>query len=130
MLVGERDEVLEAARWTKGIEGVHGRIGARTYWSKPRRRSLACLKGTTRTVVRKNGWKLAEHAGGSIPDAVRHLFNSYIWVADLVRDDLRGCRVEHLGWENIVPVVEETGFRKKEANRCRPTGRTVGRRGG
>src|SRR3954463_6809954 len=35
------------------------------------------------------------------------------WEADLVRDDLRAYVVEHLGDEQAVLVVDETGFLKK-----------------
>ena len=44
-MAGEREEVLEAGQWSKGIEGVHRRIGARSY-----------LKGLLSPVERKNGW--------------------------------------------------------------------------
>ena len=35
----DRDEVLEVARWAKGIEGVHGCIAGRFYRWEPRRRA-------------------------------------------------------------------------------------------
>ena len=44
---------------------------------------------------------------------MQHLLSSYIWDADLVRDDLRDYVVEHLGDANGVLVVDETGFLKK-----------------
>ena len=62
---------------------------------------------------RKNGWQLAEQAGDATPYGVQHLLSSYIWDADLVRDDLRDYVVEHLGDANGVLVVDETGFLKK-----------------
>ena len=39
----DRDEVLEVARWAKGIEGVHGRIAGRFHRWEPRRRALDYL---------------------------------------------------------------------------------------
>ena len=52
----DRDEVLEVARWAKGIEGVHGRIAGRFHRWEPRRRALDYLKGLLSPVERKNGW--------------------------------------------------------------------------
>ena len=55
----------------------------------------------------------AEQAGDATPDGVQRLLYSYVWDADLVRDDLRDYVVEHLGDEDGVLVVDETGFLKK-----------------
>ena len=112
-MVGEREEVMEAARWARGIEEVHRRIGARFYRSEPRRRALAYLKGLISPVERKNGWQLAEQAGDATPDGVQRLLYNYVWDSDLVRDDLRDYVVEHLGEAEGVLVVDETGFLKK-----------------
>ena len=60
---------------------------------------------------RKNGWQLAEQA--ATPYGVQHLLSTYVWDADLVRDDLRDYVVEHLGDVHGVLVVDETGFLKK-----------------
>ena len=112
-MVGEREEVLEAARWARGIEEVHRRIGDRFYRSEPRRRALAYLKGLISPVERKNGWQLAEQAGDATPDGVQRLLYNYVWDSDLVRDDLQDYVVEHLGEAEGVLVVDETGFLKK-----------------
>ncbi len=109
----ERDEVLEVTRWAKGIEGVHGCISGRFHRSEPRRRALEYLKGLLSPVERKNGWQLAEQVGDATPYGVQRLLSSYRWDADLVRDDLRDYVVEHLGQEDGVLVVDETGFLKK-----------------
>ena len=109
----DRDEVLEVARWAKGIERVHGCIAGRFHRSEPRRRVLDYLKGLISPVDRKNGWQLAEQAGDATPDGVQRLLSSYVWDADLVRGDLRDYVVEHLGDEDGVLVVDETGFLKK-----------------
>ena len=110
-----RDEVLEVARWAKGIEEVHGCIAERFHRSEPRRRALEYLKGLIAPVERKNGWQLAERAGDVSPDGVQRLLSTYRWDADLVRDDLRAYVVEHLGETDGVLVVDETGFLKKGA---------------
>ena len=51
--------------------------------------------------------------GGRHPYGVQHLLSTYVWDADLVRDDLRDYVVEHLGDVRGVLVVDETGFLKK-----------------
>ena len=112
-MAGEREEVLEAARWGRGIEEVHRRIEARFYRSEPRWRALSYLKGLLSPVERKNGWQLAEQAGDATPDGVQRLLYNYVWDADLVRDDLKDYVVEHLAAADGVLVVDETGFLKK-----------------
>ena len=92
---------------------MHRRIGSRFYRSEPRRRALAYVKGLLSPIERKNGWQLAEQAGDATPYGVQHLLSTYIWEADLVRDDLRDYVVEHLGDAGGVLVVDETGFLKK-----------------
>ena len=112
MVVG-REEVAEVARWAEGIVRVHECIAGRFRRPEPRKRALEYLKGLLSPVERKNGWQLAEQAGDATPYGVQHLLSTYIWDADLVRDDLRDYVVEHLGDANRVLVVDETGFLKK-----------------
>ena len=56
---------------------------------------------------------MAEQAGDATPDGVQRLLSTYIWDANLVRDDLAGYVVEHLADAAAVLVVDETGFLKK-----------------
>ena len=107
------EDVAEVARWAKGIEGVHECITGRFRRPEPRRRALDYLRGLLSPVERKNGWQLAEQAGDATPYGVQHLLSTYVWDADLVRDDLRDYVVEHLGDASGVLVVDETGFLKK-----------------
>ena len=123
----ERDEVLEVARWAKGIEGVHGCIAGRFYRSEPRWRALEYLKGLLSPVERKNGWQLAERSFGQAQEATPLPTGCSDYcpplpvagagstggMLNLVRDDLRAYVVEHLGDERGVLVVDETGFLKK-----------------
>ena len=107
------EDVAEVARWARGIEGVHECIAGRFRRPEPRRRALDYLRGLLSPVERKNGWQLAEQAGDATPYGVQHLLSTYVWDADLVRDDLRDYVVEHLGDVHGVLVVDETGFLKK-----------------
>jgi SRSO17 transposase len=108
-------EMAEVVAWAEGIEAVHARIAGRFGRVEPRRRVLDYLKGLVSPIERKNGWQLAEQAGDLTPDGVQRLLASYDWDADLVRDDLRGYVVEHLGHPEGVLVIDETGFIKKGA---------------
>ena len=108
-----RDEVAEVVRWAEGIERVHKCIAGRFRRPEPRRRALDYLRGLLSPVERKNGWQLAEQAGDATPDGVQRLLSTYVWDADLVRDDLARYVVEHLADADGVLVVDETGFLKK-----------------
>jgi SRSO17 transposase len=105
---------LEVVRaWAVGLEALHARIAPRFARAEPRRRVLAYLRGLLGAVTRKNGWQLAEHAGEVTPDGMQRLLSTADWDPDLVRDDLRGYVVEHLGDPGGVLVADETGFLKK-----------------
>ena len=112
-MAGVIEDVAEVARWAKGIEGVHQCIAGRFRRPEPRRRALDYLRGLLSPVERKNGWQLAEQAGDATPYGVQRLLSTYVWDADLVRDDLRDYVVEHLGGVHGVLVVDETGFLKQ-----------------
>ena len=99
--------------WQKELEALHGRIAPRFRRSEPRRRALGYLKGLLSAAQRKNGWQLAEQMGEARPDGVQRLLNAADWDADRVRDDLRHYVMEHLGDEDAVLIVDETGFLKK-----------------
>jgi SRSO17 transposase len=109
----EAAEVQEVQAWAAGLQALHARIAGRFVRAEPRRRALAYLKGLLGNVARKNGWRLAEHAGERTPDGMQRLLATAGWDPDLVRDDLRAYVVEHLGDPGAVLVVDETGFLKK-----------------
>jgi len=71
------------------------------------------MLGLLSDLDRKNCWSIAERRGARIPDALQHLLSRSVWDADLVRDDLRGYVVDHLGHPDAVLVVDETGDLKK-----------------
>jgi SRSO17 transposase len=106
-------EIEEVQAWAAGLGAVHARIAPRFARAEPRRRVLAYLRGLLGAVTRKNGWQLVEHAGEDTPDGMQRLLATADWDPDLVRDDLRGYVVEHLGDPGAVLVVDETGFLKK-----------------
>jgi SRSO17 transposase len=109
----EAADIEEVRAWAAGLDALHARIAGRFARAEPRRRALAYLRGLLGPVGRKNGWQLAEHAGEATPDGMQRLLATADWDPDLVRDDLRGYVVEHLGDPGAVLVVDETGFLKK-----------------
>jgi hypothetical protein len=106
-------DIEEVQAWAVGLDALHARIAPRFARAEPRRRVLAYLRGLLGNVGRKNGWQLAEHAGERSPDGMQRLLATADWDPELVRDDLRGYVVEHLGDPGAVLVVDETGFLKK-----------------
>jgi SRSO17 transposase len=109
----EAADIEEVHTWATGLDALHLSIAGRFARAEPRRRVLAYLRGLLGPVGRKNGWQLAEHAGERTPDGMQRLMSTADWDPDLVRDDLRGYVVEHLGDPQAVLVVDETGFLKK-----------------
>lgn len=110
-------ELVEAlasvSGWSRDLEALHERIALRFARSEQRQRSLSYLKALLSPIERKNGWQLAEQMGETNPDGVQRLLNAADWDTDAVRDDLRDYVVEHLGDEDGVLIVDETGFLKK-----------------
>jgi hypothetical protein len=80
---------------------------------EPRRRARSLVLGLLSDLPRKNCWTIAEHAGDATPDGAQHLLGRAKWDADAVRDDIRTYVVDHLGDEEAVLVVDETGDLKK-----------------
>src|SRR5262245_9186049 len=105
--------VEQAQQWADELGGVAELISDRFSRSEARERAVTYLRGLLSPVERKNGWQLAEEAGDQTPYATQHLLGRAVWTADEVRDDLRAYVVKHLGDEDGVLVVDETGFLKK-----------------
>ena len=71
-------------------------------------------KGLLAQVGRKHTWQIAEYVHAT-PDGLQHLLARAVWDPDRVRDEVRDYMVEHLGAEDGVLIVDETGFIKKGA---------------
>src|SRR5215475_2706 len=105
--------IRQTRSWAKELGEIAVLIGDRFSRSELRERALTYLRGLLSPVERKNGWQLAEEAGDQTPYATQHLLGRAVWSAEEVRDDLREYVVKHLGDEDGVLVVDETGFLKK-----------------
>lgn len=104
---------VDAEDWAGEFDVVTARIASRFSRREPRQHAVAYLRGLLAPLDRKNGWQLAEAAGERTPDGMQDLLSRMAWDADAVRDDLRTYVVEHLGDEQAVLVLDETGFLKK-----------------
>jgi len=111
--VDEQAAVAAANEWAAGLEALHARIAPRFRRAEPRQRALSYVRGLLHPVERKNGWQLAEQAGERTPDGMQRLLDAAEWDVEAVRDDLRAYVVEHLGSQQAVVVLDETGFVKK-----------------
>src|SRR5919206_3576680 len=99
-----------AEGWTRELDALAARIAPRFGRAEPRRRALAYLRGLLAPFERKNGWPLAEAAGDHTPDGMQEFLARVHWDADALRDDLRAYVIEHLGDDDAVLVLDETGF--------------------
>jgi len=71
------------------------------------------IQGLMSGAERKNGWQLSEQLGEHTPYMLQQFLYRGSWNADRVRDHLRGYVCEHLGEQDGVLVVDETGFLKQ-----------------
>jgi SRSO17 transposase len=104
---------LEVEDWSRDLDELGVRLGHHFLRSEPRQRLVAYLRGLMAPVERKNGWQLAEAAGDRTPSGMQEFLSRARWDADLVRDDLQAYAIEHLGDDQAVLVLDETGFLKK-----------------
>jgi SRSO17 transposase len=105
--------LVEVEGWAGALEKLVAGLASRFCRDAGVRRALSYLRGLLAPLERKNGWKLAEAAGDVSPAAMQDFLTRTRWDADAVRDDLQAYVVEHLGDEQAVLVLDETGFLKK-----------------
>uniref|UniRef100_UPI0038B6381B IS701 family transposase n=1 Tax=Streptomyces chiangmaiensis TaxID=766497 RepID=UPI0038B6381B len=103
------------ATWERELNDLFLSISHRFGRADLRRRMRDYVRGLLAPVGRKNGWQLAEFAGHRTPDGLQRLLNGAIWDADDVRDDLQSYVAKHLGDDDGVLVIDDTGFIKKGA---------------
>jgi SRSO17 transposase len=99
--------------YTDPLEDASRRIAPCFARSETRARSRRYLAGLLSQTERKNGWHLAEQSGERHPRGIQRLLDEADWDAEEVRDEVRRYVVDHLGHENGILIVDETGFVKK-----------------
>lgn len=81
--------------------------------SKTRESAQAYFHGLISSIERKNSWQLAEQAGCKAPYSFQHLLGRSLWDENKLRDLSRNYTVDHLGLDDSIIAVDETGFLKK-----------------
>src|SRR4051812_19433045 len=104
---------LEVGGWRAELDGLLARFGRLFARAEPRGQAGRYLEGLLAPVERKNGWQLAEAIGDARPWRTQRGLSHLLWGEGAARDLCREHAVAHLGAEDAVLVVDETGFPKK-----------------
>ena len=111
---------IEATRelWASSLHDVKARM--RPLFSQERVAASAnsFLDGLLSGERRKTGWMRAEAAGDTGPWRRQAILGRGRWDADALRDVVRDYAIEHLGAEDAVLVIDETGFLKQGKATC------------
>lgn len=127
----EEQELRILSQGWQALAELSGRVGVHVRRAEVRSRLQRYLQGLLASVERKNGWQLSEALGESNAHGVQRLLAEADWDEEAVRDELRAYVLEQLGAEQVVLVVDETGFLKKgkkSAGVARQYSGTAGRR--
>jgi SRSO17 transposase len=103
----------DMAVWRSELEALKARLGGLFGRRDARRQAGLYLEGLLSAVERKNGWQLSEAIGDARPWRTQRVLSQVQWDQDAARDLCRDYVLEHLGDEDGVLVVDETGFLKK-----------------
>jgi SRSO17 transposase len=103
----------DMAVWHSELEALKARLGGLFGRRDARRQAGLYLEGLLSAVERKNGWQLSEAIGDARPWRTQRVLSQVQWDQDAARDLCRNYVLEHLGDEDGVLVVDETGFLKK-----------------
>jgi SRSO17 transposase len=106
-------ESFDVLAWQDGLAGLKARLGTLFRRRDARRQAGLYLEGLLSVVERKNGWQLAEAIGDARPWRTQRVLSQVQGDQDTARDLCRDYVLEHLGDEDGVLVVDETGFLKK-----------------
>lgn len=99
--------------WRDELGALTARLGRLFVRPEPRRQVGLYVEGLLSPAKRKNGWQLAEQIGDTRPWRTQRVLSHVLWDGDAARDLCREYVLEHLGAEDGVLIVDETGFLKK-----------------
>nr|WP_209308710.1 IS701 family transposase [Sphingomonas corticis] len=104
--------------WASSLREVKARM--RPLFSQERVAASAnsFLDGLLGDERRKTGWMRAEAAGDAGPWRQQAILGRGRWDADALRDVVRDYAIEHLGANDAVLVIDETGFLKQGKASC------------
>lgn len=100
-------------RWREELGALQAKLGELFVRAEPRRQAGLYLEGLLSAAKRKNGWQLAEQIGDARPWRTQRVLSHVLWNQDAARDLCRDHVLEHLGADDGVLIVDETGFLKK-----------------
>ncbi|MFZ3475159.1 IS701 family transposase [Streptomyces sp. 4.24] len=103
----------QIAGWDAELSALTGSLGRLFNRPEPRVVFGQYVEGLLAELPKKNGWTLSERAGHVTPDRMQWLLNGSVWDADLLRDRVRDCVVQHLGDQEASLVIDDTQAQKK-----------------
>ncbi|MDS1272671.1 transposase [Lipingzhangella sp. LS1_29] len=105
---------VAAQRWPHRLNDLIAAISGRMARPETRNTAHDLLRGLLAPLPRKNCWTLSEHAGHPDPYRFQHLLShAHMDESDLVAD-LRDYARTHLGDDDAVLILDETGDLKKD----------------
>jgi SRSO17 transposase len=104
---------VDPSRWLAGLDDLLGCVAARFHRVEPRLRLRRFALGMMAGLPRTNCWSLAEHAGEAGPRGMQRFLSSASWDEDEVLNDVRDWTLAHLGDDQAILVIDETGDLKK-----------------
>ncbi len=104
--------------WASSLRDVKARMRGLFTQERVAASAGAFLDGLLGDERRKTGWMRAEAAGDPGPWRQQAILGRGRWDADGLRDIVRDYVVEHLGAEDGVLVIDETGFLKQGKASC------------
>jgi SRSO17 transposase len=116
MVVASIESTLEL--WASTLRDVKRRMRVLFAQERSAVNAELFLDGLLGDERRKTGWMRAEAAGDPGPWRQQALLGRDRWEADALRDVVRDYVIEHLGDEDAVLVIDETGFLKQGKASC------------
>src|SRR3954463_1204387 len=106
------------ALWATSLREIKKRIRPLFRQQRVATNAGLFLEGLLGEEQRKTGWMRAEAAGDPGPWRQQAILGRRDWDADALRDIVRDYVVEHLGDDDAVLVIDETGFLKQGNASC------------
>jgi len=116
MVVASIETTLEL--WASTLRDVKRRMRGLFAQERSAVNAELFLDGLLGDERRKTGWMRAEAAGNPGPWWQQAVLGRDRWEADALRDMVRDYVIEHLGDDDAVLVIDETGFLKQGKGSC------------
>lgn len=106
-------EITGVLGWRDELGSLQEKLGKLFVRAEPRRQAGLYLEGLLSVAKRKNSWQLAEQIGDVRPWRTQRVLSHVLWDQEAARDLCRDDVIGHLGTDDGVLIVDETGFLKK-----------------